>query len=63
MRCAYDVAVCVLYDHNVSFIYIERDTDPHAEVYRFDNFFFSVLLATSVIHSIGITPGDLFLFF
>jgi len=33
--CTYDVAICVLYYHNVSFIYIERDTDPHAEVYRF----------------------------
>jgi hypothetical protein len=41
--CAYDVAVCVLYYHNVCFVYIERDTDPHAEVYRFvyPPFFFS----------------------
>jgi len=40
MWCAYDVAVCVLYYHNVSFIYAKRDTDPDAEVYRFDNLFF-----------------------
>lgn len=36
----HDVALCFLHDHNVSFIYIERDTDPNAEVYRFSFFFF-----------------------
>ncbi|MCI26923.1 hypothetical protein A2U01_0048121, partial [Trifolium medium] len=30
---AYDVLVCVFYYHNVCVIYIERNTDPHAEVY------------------------------
>lgn len=36
----HDVALCFLHNHNVSFIHIERDTDPNAEVYRFSFFFF-----------------------
>lgn len=35
MWCAYDVIICLFHNDNVSFIYIERDTDSHAEVYRF----------------------------
>ncbi|KAJ1419976.1 Membralin [Sesbania bispinosa] len=35
---AYDVLVCVFYYHNVCVIYIERNTDPHAEVYRIESF-------------------------
>lgn len=30
-----DVTFCLLHNHNVSFIYIARDTDPYAEIYRF----------------------------
>lgn len=30
-----DVTFCFLHNHNVRFIYIERDTDSYAEVYRF----------------------------
>lgn len=31
---AYDVALCFLYNDNVSFIYLERDTNSDAQIYR-----------------------------
>lgn len=36
--CAYDVSVCFLHNHNVSFIYVERDANAHAEIHRFFSF-------------------------
>lgn len=32
---AYDVTVCFLYHNDVSIIYIERDTNTYAEIYRY----------------------------
>lgn len=40
MWCAYDVTVCVFHNHDVGVIYIERDSESHAEVYRYDYFIF-----------------------
>lgn len=37
--CAYDVTLCVLYNHHVCVIHIERNTDSHAEVHRFVLFY------------------------
>ena len=38
--CAYDVTVCVLYNHNVSFFYFEGDTNSNAEIHRFPIFLY-----------------------